>query len=72
VVLDLSMPGLDGFTCAHAIRNDPRTARVPVLVVTGMSANVENAARRAGGTDFVTKPIEPGRLLAAARRLCPL
>jgi two-component system chemotaxis response regulator CheY len=72
VVLDLSMPEMDGFTAAHMIRKQPRTARLPVLVLTGLSANVEEAARRAGGTAFVTKPIDPARLLAAVRRLCPL
>jgi CheY-like chemotaxis protein len=72
VVLDLAMPGRDGFTTAQAMRERPDVARTPILVFTGLSPTLENAARRAGGTAFCTKPLEPRRLLAEVRRLCPL
>jgi two-component system alkaline phosphatase synthesis response regulator PhoP len=72
VVLDLAMPDTDGFATARAIRARPRSARLPILVVTGLSPDVEARAREAGGDDFCLKPIEPRSLVACVRRLCPL
>jgi CheY-like chemotaxis protein len=72
VVLDLAMPGMDGFTTAHLIRNRPSGARTPILIFTGLPPKVEDAARRAGGTAFCLKPIEPKRFVAEVRRLCPI
>jgi CheY-like chemotaxis protein len=70
VVLDLVMPGQDGFETARAIRR--RAETMPILVFTGLSADVESRARRAGATAFCTKPLDPQRLVAEVRRLCPL
>lgn len=72
VVLDLAMPGTDGFAVARAIRACPGSAAVPILVCTGMPRETESGARAAGGTEFCLKPVEPRRLLEAVRRLCPL
>jgi CheY-like chemotaxis protein len=71
IVLDLSMPGMDGFSAAHTIRSRPKTARTPILVLTGLSIRVESAARRAGATAFCAKPIDPKRFVAEVRKLCP-
>ena len=72
IVLDLAMPGTDGFAVARAIRARPRVADLPILIITGLSREAEAPARAAGGTAFCAKPMEAGRLLAAVRRLCPL
>ncbi len=72
VVLDLAMPETDGFAAARAIRARRRAARLPILVVTGLSPDVEARARDAGGDGFCLKPIEPRNLVASARRLCPI
>jgi CheY-like chemotaxis protein len=72
VVLDLAMPGMDGFTTAHLIRSRPTGARTPILIFTGLPPKVEDSARRAGGTAFCLKPIEPRRFVAEVKRLCPL
>ena len=70
VVLDLVMPEQDGFQAARAIR-----ARVgdglPILVFTALTTDVERQAREAGATAFCTTPLEPRRLVAEVRRLCP-
>lgn len=71
VVLDLVMPDQDGFQAARTIR--ARTGRaLPILVFTGLSTEVESQARAAGATAFCTKPLEPRRLVAEVRRLCPV
>lgn len=72
VVLDLAMPGVDGFAAARAIRARPDLQDLPILVFTGLPREAEARAREAGGTAFCTKPIEPRQLLAHVHRLCPL
>ena len=64
VVLDVLMPGIDGYTICARIRADASLAAVPVLIVTANygSADLE-AARRAGANDFLVKPFHPVVLL---------
>jgi diguanylate cyclase (GGDEF)-like protein/PAS domain S-box-containing protein len=58
ILLDVLMPGLDGFAACAQLRADPLGAHVPVLMMTGLD-DVEsiNRAYEVGATDFVTKPI---------------
>jgi diguanylate cyclase (GGDEF)-like protein/PAS domain S-box-containing protein len=58
VVLDVMMPGTDGFTACRGIRALPDTAAVPVLMLTGLE-DLDSIARayEAGATDFATKPV---------------
>jgi diguanylate cyclase (GGDEF)-like protein len=58
VLLDVTMPVMDGFTACAALRRLPDGERIPVIIITGLD-DVEsiNAAYDAGATDFVTKPI---------------
>jgi CheY-like chemotaxis protein len=72
MVLDLNMPGMDGWSVAALVRKHERTARIPILVMTGLTQNVENAARRAGATAFVLKPIDSKRFVKEVKRLCPV
>jgi CheY-like chemotaxis protein len=72
IVLDLNMPGMDGWSVAALVRKHENTARIPILVLTGLTQNVENAARRAGATAFAMKPIDSKRFVKEVKRLCPL
>jgi two-component system cell cycle response regulator DivK len=72
IVLDLNMPGMDGWSVAALVRKHENTARIPILVMTGLAQNVENAARRAGATSFVMKPLDAKRFVREVKRLCPL
>ncbi|MCE3552507.1 SpoIIE family protein phosphatase [Pseudonocardia sp. RS11V-5] len=65
VVSDVMMPELDGMALLHALRADPRTARVPVLLLSaraGQEAAVEGLAF--GADDYLTKPFAARELLA--------
>ncbi|HKS23445.1 MAG TPA: response regulator [Thermoanaerobaculia bacterium] len=64
VLLDVVMPNLDGLSACAAIRQQPETAHIPIVMVTtrGEEANVETAFRN-GCTDYVTKPINGVELL---------
>jgi diguanylate cyclase (GGDEF)-like protein/PAS domain S-box-containing protein len=58
VLMDVMMPGMDGFTACAELRKRPESERVPVLMMTGLEdvASI-NQAYSAGATDFITKPI---------------
>ena len=68
VLLDVQMPGLDGYETCRRIKANPETADIPVLFMTGL-ATVEDRLRAfdAGAVDFVLKPIEERELLARVR-----
>lgn len=55
-VLDLVMPGMDGFTACQSLREDPRTARLPVLVLTALAGDAKARSLAAGADDFMRKP----------------
>jgi CheY-like chemotaxis protein len=63
VLLDVMMPGLDGFEVARRMREHPNTEQVPIIFVTALT---DDAARRfglaLGAVDFVSKPIDPDLL----------
>jgi CheY-like chemotaxis protein len=61
VILDLSMPGLDGFEVCRRLREDTRTKTVPVLMLT--------RGFQEGTDDYVIKPFRPEDLLARLRRM---
>lgn len=66
VVTDVSMPRLDGFGLAEALRRDRRTRRIPLVFLSG-ETNVTNEARaeKLGALAYLTKPVDP--LMLASR-----
>jgi len=68
ILLDAKMPGMDGFETCVALRRTPGAALVPIIFMTGLS-DTENVVKGfdAGGVDYVTKPIDPGALIARIR-----
>ncbi len=69
VLLDLAMPGLDGFEVLERLRVDPRVRDVPVLVLTASaeSTGAMERALRSGAVDYLTKPISVERVTARVR-----
>ena len=60
ILLDVMMPGMDGFEVLAALGRDPRTRTVPVIFVTARSdAESETQALASGAVDFIQKPINP-------------
>jgi len=66
VLLDIRMPGLDGFETAQLIRARPATHQLPIIFVTGFDPSSEEVARAyaLGAVDVVSKPINPDALRA--------
>jgi CheY-like chemotaxis protein len=70
VILDLTMPRLDGLRACRALRSDPELAGTRVLVLTGRDLPDDWAAARDAGADaYIVKPFSSLALLAAVRRL---
>ncbi len=68
VLLDVMMPGMDGFEVCRRLRADPRTTHIPVIVLTAKSLAVDKVVGLAAGADdYVAKPFDPDELVARIR-----
>jgi two-component system, sensor histidine kinase and response regulator len=68
ILLDIKMPGLNGFEVCSRLKNNPNTRSIPVIFLTALSA-VEDKVQAfdLGGVDYITKPIQHEELLARIR-----
>ena len=63
ILLDIRMPGMDGYEVCRQLKADEATAGIPVIFLTGES-DVDSEVAAVGGVGYITKPIEPDALLA--------
>ena len=69
VLLDILMPGIDGYEVCRRIREDPGTAFLPVIMITASEGEDKIRAIESGADDFVHKPFDQAELLARVRSL---
>ena len=70
ILMDLSLPGMDGWAATRQLKSDDRTKRIPVLALTGHAlAGASEGARLAGCDAFIVKPCMPMDLLNEIRRI---
>jgi two-component system cell cycle response regulator DivK len=70
ILMDLSLPGLDGWSATARLKADDRTRHIPIVALTGHAlAGASERARQAGCDAFVTKPCLPDDLVAEIRRV---
>lgn len=70
ILMDLSLPVMDGWEATRRLKADPRTAKIPVVALTGHAlAGASDEAKRAGCDAFVTKPCLPEDLVKEIRRV---
>ena len=69
ITLDVMMPRLDGLATVRRLRDDPTTADIPIVMVSGRSSAADlERGREAGVEAYLTKPFEPSELVEVVRR----
>lgn len=69
ILMDLSLPNMDGYEATRRLKSDEATARIPVIVLSAHAMKGdEEHARDAGCDDFLTKPIDEALLFTAIAR----
>ena len=70
ILMDLSLPGMDGWEATRVLKADEATKHIPIVALTGHAlAGASEGARKAGCDSFVTKPCLPDVLVSEIRRL---
>ncbi len=70
ILMDLSLPGMDGWEATRVLKADDRTRNIPVIALTGHAlAGASEGAKKAGCDSFVTKPCLPDDLVVEVRRM---
>jgi two-component system cell cycle response regulator DivK len=72
ILMDIQLPGIDGYEATRRIRAIPSLATVPIIAVTSYALSGDEAKTRAAGCDgYVAKPFSPRQLLAKIREFLP-
>jgi two-component system cell cycle response regulator DivK len=70
ILMDLSLPGMDGWEATRRLKADEGTRHIPIVALTGHAlAGASEGAKRAGCDSFVTKPCLPDDLVVEVRRM---
>ena len=70
ILMDLSLPGMDGWEATRRLKADEATRDIPIVALTGHAlAGASEGARKAGCDSFVTKPCLPDDLVVEVRRM---
>jgi two-component system, cell cycle response regulator DivK len=70
ILMDLSLPGMDGWEATRVLKADDETRHIPIVALTGHAlAGASEGARKAGCDSFVTKPCLPDDLVVEVRRM---
>jgi two-component system cell cycle response regulator DivK len=72
ILMDLELPGMDGWEAARRLKSDPQTGDIPIIALSAhVLAGARERALAAGCNEFDAKPVDFDRLLATIRRLLP-
>lgn len=72
ILMDIQLPGIDGYETTRRVRALPALRQVPIIAVTSYALSGDDVkAKEAGCTDYVPKPFSPRALLATIRKYLP-
>ena len=64
IILDVLLPGVDGFEICHRLRAEPQTARLPILMLSVKAREIDKATGfKVGADDYITKPADPSEIV---------
>lgn len=68
ILLDIKMPGMDGYEVCRRLKADVRSAAIPVIFLSALEDERDKVKGfQAGGVDYITKPFQPEEMLARVR-----
>jgi two-component system cell cycle response regulator DivK len=72
ILMDIQLPGIDGYEATRRIKSNPNLSEIPIIVVTSYALSGNDVkAFDAGCDDYVAKPFSPRELLAKVRKFLP-
>lgn len=69
ILLDVMMPGIDGFETCNIIKSDPNTMNIPIIMITAIASEDRVKGLEAGADEFLSKPINEHALIARVKSL---
>lgn len=71
ILLDIMMPGIDGFEVCERLKANPKTAHIPVVMVTALDQPADRVrGLKVGADDFLTKPVNDLQLMSQSKVCC--
>ena len=72
ILMDIVMPGMDGFRATRELRNDPKTSAIPVIMVSSKDQESDKVwGMRQGAVDYIVKPVSAAQLRKKAQAALP-
>lgn len=70
VILDVMLPGMDGFEICHRLRSEPTTAKLPILMFSAKAQEIDrDTGIKVGADDYLTKPAAPAEIVSRVAKL---
>jgi len=70
IIMDIMLPGIDGFEICHRLRAEPQTAQLPILMISGKAQEADKATGLKVGVDvYLTKPVSPSEIVSRVEAL---
>ncbi len=70
VILDVMLPGMDGFEICHRLRAEPATAGLPILMFSAKAQEIDkNTGLKVGADDYLSKPAAPSEIVSTVKKL---
>jgi len=70
IILDVMLPGMDGFEICHRLRSEPATARLPILMFSAKAQEIDrDTGIKVGADDYLIKPAAPAEMVRRVEKL---